>query len=231
MSESLRLLLADARFPSDDPADSGGVEAACDAGLVTDLVTLRSFLYGRLWTTGMIGAFAAAAVCARALTPRSSDSLFRHAEAEIDARIPSPAAREASRVQGGRLLRRAIELADSEVFDVLVRATKASQGRPHYPVTVGAVAAVAGLAPEDAAEAAAYASVAGAAFRAEKLLGLPADAISELGVEMAPEVGRMAREAGQTCLRSLAQMPASAAPALEYLAEKQAARRSRSAAS
>lgn len=230
VSDSLRLLLADARFPSDDPADGGGVEAACQAGLVTDVATLRAFLYGRLWTAGMTGAFAAAAVCARALTARSSDSLFRHAEAELDARIPSPAARQASRSRGARLLRRAIEVADSEVFDVLARASLSSQQRPHYPVAVGAVAAVAGMSPEDAAEVAAYAAVAGPAFAAERILALRADAVGDLGVEMAPEVGRMAREAGQTCLRPLAEMPAFAAPALEYLAEQQAARR-RSAAS
>lgn len=231
VSNSLRTLLADARFPTGDPLHSGGVEEACAAGLVTDMVTLRSFLYGRLWTTGMLGAFAAAAVCARALTPRSSDSLFRHAEAEIDARIPSPAAREASRQQGGALLRRAIAVADSEVFDILIRATTSSRQRPHYPVTVGAVAAVAGMSPEDAAESAAYASVAGAAFAAEKLLALDASEIGDLGVEMAPEVGRLAREAGQTCLRPLSQMPAFVAPALEYLAESGATRPKRSFAS
>jgi urease accessory protein len=230
VSESLKLLLADARFPSGDPGHSGGIEAACAAGLVTDMTTLRSFLYGRLWTTGVVGAVAAAAVCARAQKPALL-TLFTTVEAELDARIPSPAARETSRDQGGNVLRLASTLTAHRTLEELGRATVAHFQRPHYPTALGAVAAVAGSSPEEAAEAAAYASVAGPAFAAQTLLGIDAATIAGLGVEMAPGVARMAHEAAQTAMRSLSQMPAFAAPALEYLAEQHLACEVRSFAS
>ncbi|HMC38563.1 MAG TPA: urease accessory UreF family protein [Acidimicrobiales bacterium] len=231
MSESLKLLLADARFPSGSPAHSGGMEAACAVGLVTDVDTLRSFLYGRLWTAGVIGAVAAAAVCARCPNSASPTALFRAVEAELDARIPSPAARQASREQGHHILRLAVTISSDPLLDALARATVGNRQRPHYPTSVGVVAAVAGCTPADAAEAAAYASVAGPAFAAQTLLSVRPEVISELGVEMAPEVSRLAHEASQTSMRSLAQMPAFGAPALEYLAEEHVAQIPRSFAS
>lgn len=231
MSESLKLLLADARFPSGHPAHSGGMEAACAAGSVTDINSLRAFLYGRLWTTGVVGAVAAAAVCARAHSSPSVTSLFRTVEAELDARIPSPAARQASREQGSHMLRMALTVTGAVLLDALARTTVGNRQRPHYPTAVGAIAAVAGLIPQEAAETAAYASVAGPAFAAQTILGLDPRAVSELGVEMAPEVGRLAKEAAQISTRSLAQMPAFGAPALAYLAEEHAARHERSYAS
>lgn len=231
MIDSLKLLLADARFPSGDRAPSGGMEEACAARLVTDLTTLRSFLAGRLWTVGAVGAVAAAAVCARARTTSALGNLFITVEAELDARIHSPAARQASRDQGGETLRLALTIADHPVLDALARATVAHRQRPHHPTALGAVAAAAGATPEEAARAAAYSSVTGATFAASKLLGLDAEQVSGLGLEMAPEVARLAREAALTSMRPLNQMPAFAAPVLEYLAEAYAARPRRSFAS
>jgi urease accessory protein len=207
------------------------MEAACTVGLVTDLSTLRSFLYGRLWTSGVVGAVAAAAVCSRAGHTHSLPSLFRTVEAELDARIHSPAAREASRQQGRHILSLAMTIVTDPALDALARAAIGHHQRPHYPTAVGTVAAVGGSSPEEAAEAAAYASVAGPAFAAQKLLALDPVAIADLGVEMAPEVARIAREAAQTSMRSLSHMPAFGAPALEYLAEEHIARDVRSFAS
>lgn len=199
------------------------MEAACAVGLVTGLDTLRSFLYGRLWTEGAIGAVAAAAVCARAGGDHSATALFRSVEAEIDARTPSPAARRASRDQGSHILRLAMTVTFDPLLDALARAAVGHYQRPHYATAVGAVAAVAGATPQEAAESAAYASVAGPAFAAQSLLGLDPRQVSELGVEMAPEVQRLAGEAAHVSLQSLAHMPAFGAPALEYLAEEHVA--------
>lgn len=223
--------MADARLPSSDAAHSGGVEAACAAGLVTDLASLRSFLDGRMWTAGAVGAFAAAAVCVRAKGPAPTPSLWRTVEAELDARIPSPAARKASRAQGAHTLRMAMAAADSPVFDGLARATVSHRQQPHYPVALGAVAAVAGVDPEEAAETAAYASVAGPAFTAQRLLGIAPATIEQLGLDMAPEVRRLAREAAQICTAPLSRMPSFSAPVLELLAEEHAKRNERSFAS
>jgi urease accessory protein len=207
------------------------MEAACAAGLVKDLGTLQSFLYGRLWTAGVLGAVAAASVCARARTSPSATSLFRSVESELDARMPSPAARRASRDQGSHVLRLATTISDDPLIDALGRTTVGNRQRPHYATAIGAVAAVADASPEEAAEAAAYASVAGAAFAAQNLLDLAPEAVSRLGVHMAPEVARLARDAAGISLRSLSRMPAFGAPALEYLAEQHASGRDRSYAS
>jgi urease accessory protein len=166
------------------------------------------------------GAVAAASVCARALTARSATSLFRSVEAELDARIASPMARQASRDQGSHMLRLAMTITAAPLLDALGRASVGSSQRPHHPTAVGTVAAVAGAGPEEAAESAAYASVAAPAFAAQSILGLDPVAVSELGVEMAPEINRLAREAAMISGRSLAEMPAFGAPALEYLAEE-----------
>jgi urease accessory protein len=199
------------------------MEAACTVGLVTDAETLRSFLYGRLRTAGVIGAVVAAAVCAR-VEPSSSTSVFRAAEAELDARIPSPAARTASRTQGSQVLRLALTVTNSVLLDTLARATVGSFQRPHYPVAIGTVAKVAGATPEEAAEAAAYASVAGPAFAAQSLLHLDANVVTQMGVEMAPEVIRVASDAAMRGTRPLSEIPAFGAPALEYLAEEHVTR-------
>ena len=221
MTEDLRALLADARMPDGRLSSSGGVEAACADGLVRDVASLRAFLYGRLWTAGAVGACAAAAVCAR--SARAPDSLWRSAEAEIDARTPSPAARQESRVQGGRMLRAAMDVVMAPLFDAIGASSVSSQQQPHYPVVAGAVAAVAGASARQAAEATAYAYVAGPAFAAQRILTLEPAAVVELGLELAPEVARLAAEAAATCLRPLSQMPSFAAPVLEYLAEELAA--------
>lgn len=231
VSDSLKSLLAGARVPSTHPGHSGGVEAACAAGWVKDLDSLRSFLYGRLWTSGVVGAVTAAAVCARAYSSPSATSLFRTVEAEIDARTPSPAARQASRDQGGHLLRQALTAVGAPLLDALARASVGNRQRPHHPTAIGAVAAIAGAEPHQAAETAAYASVAGPALAAQTLLDLDPLTVSGLGAEMAPEIARLAREAAQICMRSLAQMPAFGAPVLAYLAEVHAAGDRRSFAS
>lgn len=231
MSSALLMVMADARSPSSGPAHSGGVEAACAAGLVTDVQTLRAFLDGRLWTTGATGAFAAAAVCVRARGGNPTPSLWRTVEAELDARIPSPAAREASREQGGRTLRKAMGAADSPVFDGLARACVSHGMQPHHAVALGAVAAVADLAPQEAAETAAYASVSAPAFAAQRLLGLSAEVIEQIGLAMAPEVRRLATEAAESCSLPLARMPSCSAPVLEFLAEEHAGLARRSFAS
>jgi urease accessory protein len=59
------LLLSDSRFPAGGHAHSGGVEPAVTAGTVSDLVSLETFLRGRLRTAGLVSAALAAAACAQ----------------------------------------------------------------------------------------------------------------------------------------------------------------------
>lgn len=113
------LLLGDSRFPAGGHAHSGGVEPAVTAGSVNDLVTLDAFLRGRLRTSGLAAAAVAAAACAHvrqasaeavadgeSAAPVLDDYLDR-LDAEVDARTPAPAQRDASRRQGRALLRAA----------------------------------------------------------------------------------------------------------------------------
>src|SRR5256885_14967166 len=98
MTLTALLLLADGRFPGGGHAHSGGLEPAVADGAVYDLVSLESFLAGRLLTTGEVDAWLAAAACAGA-DPLALD-------AEADAPCPSAPLPPTSRPLG-RGLRRA----------------------------------------------------------------------------------------------------------------------------
>lgn len=92
------LTLADSRLPTGGHVHSGGVEEAVTSGLLTDLSTLRAYLVRRIRSHGLVAASVAVAVHEGTLTPGVAD-------AEIDARTPSPASRDASRAQGRGLVR------------------------------------------------------------------------------------------------------------------------------
>src|SRR5690606_8562278 len=100
MAPLAALVLADARFPGGGHVHSGGLEEAVARGLVTGLDDLAPFLHGRLRTAGLAGAAFAAA----AAVPDAPLGLL---DAELDARTPAVAQREASRAQGRAALRAA----------------------------------------------------------------------------------------------------------------------------
>lgn len=235
MPESLRLLLSDPSFRSDRPAHSGGVEAACAAGLVSDAATLDVFLQGRLRTAAATNAYAAAAVCARAATSYMrtgpGESLWRSVEAELDARMPSPAVRAASRHQGGHVLRLAQRVVRSPILDALGRSTVACGQRPHHAVALGAVAAVAGASPLEAAEAAAHASLGAAAAAAQRLLSLDPGVVDRLYGALSGDVRLLAAGAAAAAARPLSELPAFGSPSLDWLAEAHSQLAARSFAS
>jgi urease accessory protein len=230
-NQALSALLTDSCFPSRDRPHSGGVEVACDNGTIADAPALRAFLRGRLWTAGRLAAFAAAAVCVRAMQPPVHRSLWWVAEAELDARIPSPAARNASRHQGGELLRQALRFSADPALDSLARASVPHYQNTHHAVTLGAVGAAAGMEVAEAASFAAYASIAAPASAAREILGLDPEEVARIGVELAPEVERVAHDAAAHALDPLSHLPCVLAPALEYLAEEHAGQPARSYAS
>jgi len=193
---AIALLLADARFPAGGHAHSGGVEPAYAAGAVTDLSSLELFLRGRLRTSGTTAAGLAAAAC-------DSHANWAVLDAEADARMPSPAQRDASRRQGRALLR-AVRTAwpKASYLDDLGHA-------PHHPIAVGAAAAAAGCMPGQAAHIAAYQSVSGPASAAVRLLGLDPIAVSAIVARIAPEIDEISWEG----------LPFPSAPNLDLLAE------------
>ncbi|MER5649482.1 urease accessory UreF family protein [Streptosporangium sp. NPDC002524] len=150
--------------------------------------------------------------------PETSRSAWVRLDAEADARISSPAQREASRTQGRLLLRTSRRIWPSPVLDALAGAVP--QGA-HHPLALGAVAAVAGCSPAEAALAAAYTSVTGPATAAVRLLGLDPVAVHRLLAELAPALERVAATVPTGGSDgSWESLPAHAAPALDLLAEQ-----------
>lgn len=156
------LTLADSRLPTGGHVHSGGVEEAVTSGLLRDVDSVAAFLRRRIRTTGLVAASIGVAVQTRALSVGAAD-------AETDARTPSPAARQASRSQGRGLLRLARRVWPSHDW-------QSSGPTPHLPVVSGMVGTVTELAPVQTALALVYTTMTGSATAAQRLLALdPAD--------------------------------------------------------
>jgi urease accessory protein len=195
------LLLSDGRFPAGGHAHSGGIEAAVMAGRVAGVDTLAHFLAGRLSTSGRVaGALAAAAAA-------GVHDLAR-LDAEAAARIPSPALRAASLVQGRQLLRAARAVLGADVPAEL-----------HLPIAMGVIL----RAPIDAARWAAYDAISGPASAAVRLLGL--DPFQAWGIVAAlmPEVDAIAEQSAAGASQPLDRLPSCSAPLLDIGAEHHAA--------
>ena len=195
------LLLADGRFPAGGHAHSGGIEAAVMAGRVTGVETLAEFLAGRLATAGRVAAALAAAAAAGVHD-------LERLDAEAAARIPSPALRAASRVQGRQLLRAARAVLGADVPSEL-----------HLAVAMGVIVQV----PLEAARWAAYDSISGPASAAVRLLGLdPFEAWGAVAALM-PAVDEIAEEAAAGASGPLDRLPSWSAPLLDIGGEHHAA--------
>src|SRR4051812_26976175 len=129
------LVLADGRFPAGGHAHSAGGEAAVAYGDVTDEPTLDRYLRAPLATTGVTDA----------AFPAASAAAHDRAEldAELRARILSPRLREIGVRMGRQLLRAGRRVFPDPTLDAL-------DGRQH-PIVFGALVAVAGGSPHDAA--------------------------------------------------------------------------------
>jgi urease accessory protein len=210
MPDVQALLLADGRFPSGGYAHSGGLEASVAAGRVGGLPALTAFLEGRLATTGLVTAALAAAAC-------SGRHSWSDLDAETDARIPSPALRQISRLQGRQLLRAARAIWD-EPLPALAGASATPQG-PHAAVTIGAVACAAGLDLLDAARWAAYEAVITPAAAGIRLLSLDPFAVTTLVAQLCEQIEQVAVRAAEAAGGPLGELPCAAAPMLDIAAE------------
>jgi len=204
-SPATLLLLADGRLPAGGHAHSGGLEAAVAAGRVRDIDGLAGFLRGRLATTGLVAAAFAAAACAR---PADIEAL----DDGLDARIPSPAQRAASRAQGRALLRAGRAMWPVPPVPAVL----------HHPVALGVVARAAGLAPTHAALLAAHGTVSGPASAAVRLLGLDPYAVHALLASLAGDCDRIAGAAAAASTGPVDALPADSAPLLDIGAEAHA---------
>ena len=211
------LALADQRLPSGGHVHSGGMEQAVADGLVADAVTLRAFLTRRLLTAGRVAAGLAAA--ATALDTAGVARL----DAEADARMPAPGARDASRAQGRGLLRTARAGWAAPHPDL---AWTDLGPRPHHPVVLGCAVRAAAGAPDPAGAAlvAAYLSVTGPATAAQRLLGLDPVAVAAATLALNDEIEQVAAAAAVAASGPWAQLPDDGDPLLDLLAQRHAGR-------
>ncbi|MFD5321502.1 urease accessory protein UreF [Streptomyces sp. NPDC127098] len=213
MMSAALLLLADGRFPAGAHAHSGGAEAAVRAGRITGPASLEEFCRGRLHTTGLVAAALAAAACG------GQDSA--ELDAAADARTPSPALRATARKLGRQLMRAARATWPSPELDALAAAFR---GGLHQPVVLGLAARAAGLAPADAARAAAYDAVSGPSGAAVRLLSLDPFAATAVLARLSAEVDAVARRATEAAaLGDPDALPSASAPLLDIGAEAHAA--------
>jgi urease accessory protein len=221
---SALLLLGDSRLPVGGHAHSAGAEAAVAAGLIRDVDDLAAFLQGRLFTAGLTAAALSAAACrlAHAQGPDpSSPGASRpwdRLDAEADARIPSPAARAASRAQGRAVVRLGRTCWPHEAWSLLGAA-------PHHAIALGVAAAACDGTPRDAAVLCAQAGTGGPASAALRLLGLDPGAVTALLSRLAPSVDAVGAQAAEAAARAgddLAALPARGAPMLDVHAENHA---------
>jgi urease accessory protein len=202
------LLLADGRFPTGGHAHSGGFEPVALLEGLDDVDALERFLVGRLHTVGTVAAAFAAAACARPVG--ALDGLNR----ELEARLPSPALRAASRRLGRQILRAGRIIWPHPDLDAV-----ATIAAVHHPIAFGVIAAAAGLSPAAAALAAAHDAAIGPATAAIRLLGLDPFAVHAAVARLAPQVAAVADRAATHADTPAAELPASSAPLLDIAAE------------
>jgi urease accessory protein len=198
--------------------------------MICDVDGLEDFLGGRLRTSGRLAVYAAAAVCAEADSGVASATLWRQVDVELDARMPSPAARTVSRQQGGQLLRTATQVFNGRPLSSLATHAETSGRDPHHPVVLGAAAAAAELSVEQAGAAAGYAAVCGPASAALRLLGLDPIKTAKVVATLANEIDSIAAEAARAVEHPgwrLCKLPAYSAPVGDLLAEEHPQRKER----
>ncbi len=200
------LLLADGRFPDGSHAHSFGMEAAVALGRVHDPASLHRYVEARLWTTVRTDA-GAAVLAAR------GDHPLDVLDAALVVRQPSRATRDASRTLGRSLVRTAARLWPGSEPRLL-------DGRPPLqPVAFGAVAALAGCGPADAALCTSHAAAAGLSSAALRLLGLDPFEVTAVLADLRDPVAAVAASAAD--LVDVADLPSTSTPLAELDAEYQ----------
>ncbi len=205
---ALLLLMLDSRSPAGAHSHSGGMEAAVDAGRVNSVADVEDFCRGRLHTSGLVAASAAAAATRLSLDdPRG----WRSLDDEVSARTPSEAMRAASRQLGGglrRLLRVSVPAAPIDTAWSLI------DEPPHQPLVLGAACSLSGADAITAAGAALLSTCTSSASAAVRLLGLDPFAVHGVLARLTPLIDDLALEAA-----ALDDVAADSAPALDLLAD------------
>ena len=205
------LLILDSRSPAGAHNHSGGMEAAIDAGWVSDVAELAQFCRGRLYTTGLVAAAFAAASC-RGWMAGWQAADWQQSDDELSARMPSAAVRTASRAMGNGL-RRLLAVTVPET-DLALPWSGIEPPAPHHSLVLGAACALTGGSPDLAARAAALGTCTAPASAAVRLLGLDPYAVQGLLADLGPLISQIADAA-----TNAHELPDDSAPALDLLAD------------
>ena len=210
MSESLLMLLADARLPVSGHTQSGSLEPALRGGMTA--ADIPAYLSARL--ESVIRVEAGTAVVARCAALRGGP--LAPVEQAWAARTPSAAMRATSRHLGRGLLRMARRLWPDHPAVLQV----AGMNRPSRAVVLGAVAVASGLPPASLARMVAYddlQTVAAAALKLEPLD--PSDATVWV-FDLLPRIESLA--VSVATLSHPDDIPAAGSPQIEVWAERHA---------
>lgn len=208
------LLLADGRFPAGGHAHSAGVEAAVADGRVTGLATLTAFTEGRLRTVGLVDAAVAMATTTHMASPPVAEtirSLLAQFDAEVEARMPSPPLRVASRRLGRQLLRVASRCWPSPLLHLAM----VGERDPHQAVAFGLVGAASGLPVVDVGHLVAHHTVTTPMQAGVRLLGLDPFSAAAATASLAPVAEAVVAEAATYAAGPLASLPARSATLLD----------------
>jgi len=215
------LLLSDGRLPGGGYAHSGGLEEAVASSAVTDLDSLAAWLKGRLFSVGrMEAAFAAYSWGVADGRPQGWEGGLLELEAELGARMASPASRKASRALGRGLVRTARRAWPHPLVELLWQRAPDGHG-PYHPLALGAVAWAAGLGAAEVALVASLAAIQGPAWSATKLLACDPVDLNAILASMVP----MAEQVGASALplpAEASRMPSASAWLLEMGAQRHA---------
>lgn len=213
---AVALLLADARLPGGGHAHSAGLEPALRGGLPPG--DAHAFLVGRAATVSLVEA-GTAVVTARLLgtDPRADlDAVVR----AWSARTPAPAQRDAARLLGRGYLRVARSLwGDAPPVRGLAAHDGAGEPLPRA-VVVGAIAAAAGLGPEELVRLTVYDDAQTAASALLKLE--PLDPLVCAGWVLAACLAAEPHVPGVAACSTPGDIPASGAPQSEGWAQAHA---------
>ncbi len=220
---ALALLLVDARLPNGGHAHSAGAEQAVEDGIVTDLAGLVTYVAGRVASSVVLEAHAAALACDHARAGNLG-AVLPVLEDALDARLASPAARAVWRRQGDQYRRAAVRVVGAHCFAVLDRCRPPG---PQLPVAIGVAAAGAELGPSEAASIAAYSSVTASTTAALRLLGLDPFAVTSVLSGFASDLDRIAAEAADGVAEGIGGLPAPTAPVNDFLFEQHIRRKER----
>jgi urease accessory protein len=213
MSIAALLLLADSRFPTGAHAHSAGVEASHARGDLRTMADLVAFLDGRLATVAPTEAAFVAAACA-------GGHPFAVLDRELAARTPSPRLRTVSRSLGRQLLRGARRAWPATPATELLAL---NPDGPMQPVALGAVAAAAGLSPEQAALCSLHHLVGAVTTAAVRLIGLDPFDVQAVAARLAPGLEAAAAAAARAAaVADPTDLPASTSLLADILAEHHA---------